>query len=98
MQRVDNWRVDPVGERERGEAAVVVEDVEGRIGLLHAREGRGRVVDLVERHLDLIGMRPLERRQHLGIRARTGRREQRDLVPARRQLIGSSAITCSIPP
>src|SRR6185436_13301477 len=86
VQRVHHGDVDPVRERERGEAAVVVQDVEGWVRLLDPVECRRHVIGFVQRHLDLPGMGTFERRQHVGYRFRAGRCEQRDVVAALGQL------------
>jgi hypothetical protein len=90
VQGVDEWRPQAVGHRQRGEAAVVVHDVEA-VAASHPvdqLEGPRHVVGLVEGALDLVRVRDLEQRQHLGDRFRARRAEQRHRVAATDERLG----------
>lgn len=101
MQGVDEWRLEPVREREGGEARVVVHHIE-RI----ARRGRRldlveavrRVVRLEDRDLDRIGVGALEHRLHHRRRLRAGGGEQGHGRPRLTSSAASSSPTCLIPP
>src|ERR1039458_8168376 len=68
VQGVHNGRIEPRRQRERGEAAVVVDNVEASIrgGSIDLVERSCDVIDLVQRTLDLIWMALAEKRRHSG--------------------------------
>ena len=88
VQRVDHRRAHAVGHRQRGVARVVVQDVERatvRLGGVERGEGARDVVGLPAAPLDLVGVRVVQQRLHVGLGRRRRRREQGDVVPVRRR-------------
>src|ERR1019366_5492607 len=96
VQGVHNGRIEPRRHRERGEAAVVVDNVEASIrgGSIDLVERSCDVIDLVQRTLDLIWMALAEKRRHSadeGLREHTDDRlhatvaGRRNRDPRRRQ-------------
>lgn len=86
VRRVDERRADPIRHREGREAAVVVDDVERpslRGRRVDRRERARDMVHFVDRAADPVRVRLGEQRAHARRRARSGRAEQLDVVPAR---------------
>jgi hypothetical protein len=69
VQRVHKRRLEAIGESQGVEAAVVGDDVEGLLGLVDRVEGGGDVIGLLDRLLDLVGVRLREWRFDVGGRA-----------------------------
>jgi hypothetical protein len=69
VHHVHEGRVETIGESQGGEAAVVVDNLEGPLGFVDRIEGGDDVIGLVDRQLDLVGVRVLERRLDVGGRA-----------------------------
>src|ERR1019366_8244016 len=90
VQGVQNGRIEPRRHRERGEAAVVVDNVEASIrgGSIDLVERSCDVIDLVQRTLDLIWMALAEKRRYSGAGRRSRRTEQRHLVASADEGLG----------
>jgi hypothetical protein len=93
VQRVDQRRPQAVGHRHRGEAAVVVDEIEAifTVGGLDPLEGPGDMVGLIEGALDLVGMRDGEQLDDPGARFGARCAEERHLVPASDEGLGERA-------
>jgi hypothetical protein len=86
VQRVHQRRLQTVGEGQAGEPAVVVDDVEGLGGGVDGVEGARDVIGLVDRLLDLVGVRLVERGLDLGGGTRPGGGIHRHLMASLDQL------------
>jgi hypothetical protein len=93
VQGVDQRRPQAVGHRQRGEAAVVVDDVEALaiFAGVDPIEGAGDVVGLIQGALDLVGVGGAEQRDDVGARFGARGAEERHLVAAADERLGQRA-------